>query len=793
MGMKTKRNVQKPLQWRVKQGGLAKCFALLLTAGMMLGAVLTPMQAFAAEPAPTTTPENWWREGEITHGTATEWITEDMLNNTPPEDYVIDSETQGKAEDGEYNKYFLKDDIQTVHIKIDENNLNYLLQNALAEPYVMTNSVTIGDTTLGYCGLRTKGAYTLEHSYTDNPGSDRFSFTINFGKYIKKAQYGKKQDFYGANKISFNNFFFDKSMLKEFCALTIMEEMGLPTPQFGLAKLYINGEYYGVYAMVETFDESILEQYYGVDDDDLSSYLVKPEGTTFLREQLAEDESPLWEKDEDTYEDVQDMLPTVRDWVEKLNLLSEGKDFEGNEIDVNSDRYVELLSEIYDLDEVLKYFAAHSWLVQLDSIFSGMKNFGLYIDEDGRAMVMPWDYDLSFGCYFPTNAQWTANYDIDALYMLATWGQDITGLTPGKDSYKDYPMFNVIWQNDTLMERYHGYMKDCSKIAALGGTVEATGKSYEPGFINARITALENVLFEAAKEKTTKSVYYMNNIRQPSGVQKAKDNLSKIIAMRAVGVVLQVDEVDSVVCAAGCELDTLGNGAWGPTVTEGTMTVVSEQTGMYITTQYESSRRLSPLFRAAKVTDTAPKYAEITGAMGATDKDVFTIYYMTYMPVPIQEMEWTMPLETKYLENVAETKVYSYMNGEIEEIKGTIEGNLFRATVDAFEYVIVTSGMDIATAGSTESADSSSTESETAGKTEDGSGAVGDASAEGSIKDTDGDKDAEEGASGNSDSTITMSTETLWLIIVAVVVVVVGVTAAVVNVLKKKADTSKTS
>ena len=339
-------------------------------------------------------------------------------------------------------------------------------------------------------------------------------------------------------------------------------------------------------------------------------------------------------------------------------------------------------------------------------------------------------------------------------------------------------------------------MKDCSKIASLGGTVEATGKTYEPGFLNARITALEDVLFEAAREKTTKSVYYMNNIRQPSGVQKAKDNLSKIIAMRAVGVLLQVDEADSVACAAGCELDTLGNGAWGPTVTEGTMTVVSEQTGMYITTQYESSRRLSPLFRAAKVKDTAPKYAEITGAMGATDKDAFTIYYMTYMPVPVQEMEWTMPLETKYLENVAETKVYSYMNGEIKEIEGTIEGNLFRATVDAFEYVIVTNGMDIATAGGTESDDSSSMESETAGKTEDGSGADTGDGAGGTDSDSTGNvdgNDIEEGTSGQGDDPKTMSTETLWLIIVVAVVVVIGGAAAVVTALKKKADTPKAS
>ena len=89
-------------------------------------------------------------------------------------------------------------------------------------------------------------------------------------------------------------------MMKEFFALKLMDEMGLPTPQYGLAKLYINDQYYGVYAMVEAMDESILEQYYGVDDDELSSYLVKPEGTDFLSSSIAKNPDPLWESDEDT-------------------------------------------------------------------------------------------------------------------------------------------------------------------------------------------------------------------------------------------------------------------------------------------------------------------------------------------------------------------------------------------------------------------------------------------------------------------------------------------------------------
>ena len=61
------------------------------------------------------------------HGTTDKKVTEDMVNNKPPADYQIDQSVRGDAKDGEYNKYFLKDGLQTVSIDIEENNLNYLL------------------------------------------------------------------------------------------------------------------------------------------------------------------------------------------------------------------------------------------------------------------------------------------------------------------------------------------------------------------------------------------------------------------------------------------------------------------------------------------------------------------------------------------------------------------------------------------------------------------------------------------------------------------------------------------
>lgn len=659
---------------------------LLLLGGMLFG-TMVPHTAYAEE--------NDVQEKKITHGTAAEWITEDMLYNLPPADYQVNSATQGDAENGDYAAYFLKDSIQTVSIEVDENNLNYLLQNAMDEPYVMTNSVSIGDVMLGYCGLRTKGSYTLEHSVTENEGSDRFSFTINFGKYIKKKDYGEKQNFFGCDKISFNNFFFDKTMMKEFFALKLLDEMGLPTPEYGLAKLYINGKYYGVYAMVEAMDHSILERYYGVDKDELSSYLCKPEGTRFLYEEIEADPSLLWEHDEDTLKDVEDMIPTVTEWVRRINFLSNGMDFSGQTINVNSPEYLTLVDQILDTEEVVKYFAVHSWLCQMDNMFDGQKNFGLYVDKDGRAVLVPWDYDLSFGCFYPSSAENTANYPLDVMYRM-DYGRADEEAQMSAGVYENFPLFHVIYQNRTLMQKFYNYMLECSKVVALGGTVASAGKTYDPGYFNSCLETLQDDVIAAASESLAENVYYMNNIRQPNGVKKGLPNLAKILAMRSVGVANQVNGIASTVCTYGCDLSTLGNAIKGNYKKSGILTSIDPATGIYVTAEYSGGKNVSaPVLTVTELTAQDAIYDMFKKEIGAGDDDLVAVYKISNKGTAIDTFLLTVPVAQEFMQAPGEFKFFTHVNGALQEFELFGNDNLFTGEVDVMDYIVVTKGTDI--------------------------------------------------------------------------------------------------
>ena len=618
-----------------------------------------------------------------------------------PEDYVVNDATQGDARDGLYDAYFPKDRLQEVRLSVDEDNLKYLFGNAALKPYVLADSVTIGGETVRYVGLKTKGDYTLDHGVKDNK-SNRYAFTVNFGKYVKKEQYGKKQNFYGLNKVCFNNFYFDKSMLKEYCAYTLFKEMGVPSPQFALTKLYINDEYYGVYFMMEALDYSILMQHYGMKKKDLGAYLAKPDDTDLEYNDVKRDPSVLYNDDPETYEDVKVDLDMVIESVRKLSALSGGKDFDGQDIDVTSHHYLELLDTVVNTDELLRYFAVHSFLVQTDNMFTEQHNYGLYCDRNGRLSIIPWDYDLSFGTYFPTTADMTANYDADIMYCMRESWQDYNNGGYSAEYYSNYPLFNVIYQNPSLMEKYHAYMLDCSRIYSLGGRT-TDNNTYEPAYMVSLIDAVSDGLVAAATEKTADSAPYMNFIWQPKDVIAALPNIRQIVADRAVGVYSQLTGLGAWVSCGSCDLSAVGNGQKGKGRSKGYLCVTDPDTGIFVTAQYQGGQ---PAVSAVKCAEGAvtrlPQTGEISVEASAGDTDIIreisilipdavgmTVYDIAGAGDVSGSYNVTIPAGSERLK--AGTKLVMYMLDDIgaHELATVKNGNLYSAAVESLGRVVL--------------------------------------------------------------------------------------------------------
>ena len=259
---------------------------------------------------------------------------------------------------------FNKSKVTTVDIEIAQEDWEDMLENAADEELKQAN-ITINGKTVENVAIRTKGNLSLRSVV--NSDSDRYSLKVDFD------YYDDTQSLYGLKKLNLNNNYSDSTLMREYISYELMEKMGLPTPAHSYMYVTVNGKERGLYLGIEAVDETFLANHYGSND----GFLFKPDGTgsdlKYISDNIAD------------YTGIG--LKTNEDNVEKskltamLDVINNGGDIE---------KYL-------DVDEMLRYFAVNTALVNLDSYQGNMKhNYYLYEDK-GVFSIIPWDYNMSFG------------------------------------------------------------------------------------------------------------------------------------------------------------------------------------------------------------------------------------------------------------------------------------------------------------------------------------------------------------------------------------------------------------
>lgn len=378
-------------------------------------------------------------------------------------------------------KLFNHDTIMTVDIQVDEDSWNSMLENASNEEYINCN-VIINGQTYSNVGIRPKGNTSLSQIVSDDT-TDRFSFKIEFD------HYDKNQNCYGLDKLVLNNVMSDTSYMKEYLSYDIMNFAGVVTPLYNYASIKVNGEDWGFYLALEGMEESFAMRNYGSD----YGQLYKPETMGVgggMKEQGGIDLSDMKErKNQDTTSTNQsnssdssqeDSTLTFGEMKDEMNNFSGGgfsgltssaslkyidddidsysTIFDAAVFDTNDSDYERVITAIknlnegndlekyVDVDAVLRYIAANTVVVNLDSYFSSMQhNYYLY-EQDGQITMLPWDYNLSFAGFQSGTATSAVNFPIDT---------PVSGV-----ELEDRPIIAKLFENEEYLERYHEILQE---------------------------------------------------------------------------------------------------------------------------------------------------------------------------------------------------------------------------------------------------------------------------------------------------------------------------------------------
>ncbi len=184
----------------------------------------------------------------------------------------------------------------------------------------------------------------------------------------------------GSSRISLNGMGTDGSMMREWLSWELMRALGMVVPEARYTRLAINGADHGVFLRIEWIDSGLFERA-GLGGD---GEFFHPYDATFcgdLTPASLERSRNCWLK----------LAPRNQDF-SALRALTE-------EIAAQPvDTFDALVDRRFDAESVVNWFAVNALVTETDTY---NKNYFLYLSKKtGKWLVVPWDYDLTFGRAF---------------------------------------------------------------------------------------------------------------------------------------------------------------------------------------------------------------------------------------------------------------------------------------------------------------------------------------------------------------------------------------------------------
>jgi spore coat protein CotH len=177
---------------------------------------------------------------------------------------------------------------------------------------------------------------------------------------------------HGRRALTLNNMLQDGTLMAERLAYEVFREMGAPASRANHAMVYVNDEYYGLYANIETPNEEFLEHWF----DDPDRTLYEEAGRDFDRRKTAQ------RFERETNERQSDDRENLRALEEACIASNLGR-----------------VRELVDWQKFLLFSALEAAVNQVDGYSyaqSGPNNYRIYDSAHGLIFI-PWGLDWAFG------------------------------------------------------------------------------------------------------------------------------------------------------------------------------------------------------------------------------------------------------------------------------------------------------------------------------------------------------------------------------------------------------------
>jgi spore coat protein CotH len=240
-----------------------------------------------------------------------------------------------------------------------------------ADPYTYQHGVLkYAGQTYSDVGIRLKGR-TSAQGFDQKP-----AFKIKLNEFVKG------QKLLGLKRLTLNNMSQDPTLMHERLGYSYYRALGLLAPRANHAKVYVNGQFYGVYLNLQSLDDVFVKEHFpGTEVGnlfDITNYDYFIDFDRALEPPAQETKFVL---------ETNETPPDISDLTALIDAVSSSTD----------DTFLANTEAKLNLDEVLSLGAAQAVIADWDGYFGARNNFKAYHDTaSDRFVLFPWGIDQSF-------------------------------------------------------------------------------------------------------------------------------------------------------------------------------------------------------------------------------------------------------------------------------------------------------------------------------------------------------------------------------------------------------------
>jgi spore coat protein CotH len=316
--------------------------------------------------------------------------------------------------------------IQEIKITFGFNNWDALMDAAIAttEDFTIAKTVEINGVTFDSVGVKYKGNSSYSASKAKNP------------LHIELNTIKSKQDYEGITDLKLSNGFSDPSFVREVLSYWILSHY-MHCPRANFAKVYINGNYYGLMTNVESITKSFLSDHFSSSQGALVK--CNPVGGAGPGGGSGSPTLQWLGTDSTKYQKAYE-IKSDAGWGELVNMI----DTLNNKTDA--------ADLIIDIDRALWMLAYDNLLVNLDSYIGALsQNYYLYRGINRRFNSIVWDLNMSFGG-FPSLASSGGGGNLDSIGM-----QNLSPLAVSTNTQR--PLIKKLLENPTYKRMYLAHIR----------------------------------------------------------------------------------------------------------------------------------------------------------------------------------------------------------------------------------------------------------------------------------------------------------------------------------------------